>query len=394
MGSPRARLVYQALACAVLAVTGACSDDRDSLAGVERPASIELDPPALALWAGDTARITATARKRSGEVLEGWPIRWSSSRPTVATVNAAGMVVARDAGTAWIVAESWGRSAEAEVVVTSYDLLYELQSGSAGTLVYLRFDDGEPVPLPVPGMRVADPVPSPDRRKIAFVGWVDGSNAEIFVMERDGTGLTRLTHDPGVDDQPAWSPDGQRIAFRSFRDGGRGAIWVMNADGSDPVKLTPDDLPELVENASPAWSPDGSQIAYASGPAGEMDIWLMGADGSEPRRLTELPGDAREPSWAPDGSRIAFRIRSEDAGSDIAILTLSDLSVARLVLDGEQSAPAWSPDGGLIAFVTAPTEGAARSDIFTMAPDGSDLVQRTTDEAPGLRLNPAWFRRR
>ena len=100
------------------------------------------------------------------------------------------------------------------------------------------------------------------------------------------------------------------------------------------------------------------------------------------------------PSWAPDGSRIAFRIRSEDAGSEIAILTLSDLSVARLVLDGEQSAPAWSPDGGLIAFVTAPTEGAARSDIFTMAPDGSDLVQRTTDEAPGLRLNPAWFRRR
>lgn len=394
MESPRARLVCLVLACVVFAASFACHDQHDPLSGVERPVSIELDPSALELWAGDTARITATARNRSGEVMAGWPIRWSSSRPEVAAVDATGRVDARGGGSARIVAESWGRSAEAEVVVRAYDLVYELRTGAAGTLQYLRFDDDEPVPLPVPGMRAADPVPSPDRRRIAFVGWVDESNAEIFVVERDGTGLTRLTHEPGIDDQPAWSPDGQRIAFRSFREDGRGAIWVMNADGSEPVNLTPDPLPELVENATPAWSPDGSRIAYASGPAGDMDIWLMGADGSEPGRITELPGDATGPSWAPDGSRIAFHLRSADAGSDIAVVSLGDLSVVRLVLEGEQRMPAWSPDGSLIAFVAEPFEGAARSDIYTMAPDGTDLEQRTSDGAAGMRLNPAWFRRK
>src|SRR5437667_8781004 len=69
--------------------------------------------------------------------------------------------------------------------------------------------------------------------KIAFVSDRDGNN-EIYTMNADGTGVTRLTIDTVVshnDLNPAWSPDGTKIAFASDRDGNY-EIYSMNAYGT------------------------------------------------------------------------------------------------------------------------------------------------------------------
>ena len=58
------------------------------------------------------------------------------------------------------------------------------------------------------------------------------SRGEIYVMNSDGSGVTRLTNDSAWDGMPSWSPDGARIAFVSYRDG-NGEIYVMNTDGSN-----------------------------------------------------------------------------------------------------------------------------------------------------------------
>ena len=59
------------------------------------------------------------------------------------------------------------------------------------------------------------PVWSPDGSRIAF--WaVDASsptNADIYVVDRDGSNLRKLTDHPGPDINPTWSADGTRIAF-------------------------------------------------------------------------------------------------------------------------------------------------------------------------------------
>ena len=41
--------------------------------------------------------------------------------------------------------------------------------------------------------------------KIAFVSQRDG-NQEVYVVDPDGSNLTRLTNNPACDSDPAWSP--------------------------------------------------------------------------------------------------------------------------------------------------------------------------------------------
>jgi TolB protein len=80
---------------------------------------------------------------------------------------------------------------------------------------------------------MASPTPT---TRIAFQSNRDG-NSEIYVMNVDGTAVTRLTNHYADDADPAWSPDGTRIVFMSDRDGNE-EIYVMNADGTGLTRLT------------------------------------------------------------------------------------------------------------------------------------------------------------
>ena len=47
---------------------------------------------------------------------------------------------------------------------------------------------------------------SPDGTRIAFTSEGTRDNSEIYVMNSDGSGLTKLTDDPADDTFPAWRP--------------------------------------------------------------------------------------------------------------------------------------------------------------------------------------------
>ena len=110
--------------------------------------------------------------------------------------------------------------------------------------------------------QAAAPDWSPGGRRIAFTGW-RGSilNAEIVVMEANGGSRVWLTNDDVPDRDPVWSPDGTGIAFVRGGTGlaldapvdahGSSEIFVMNADGTGVTRLTHDQVGE----ASPAWQP-------------------------------------------------------------------------------------------------------------------------------------------
>ncbi len=70
-------------------------------------------------------------------------------------------------------------------------------------------------------------------------------------MQRDGTDIRRLTHNPANDRFSSWSPDGKEILFASNRDSDDWIdhVYIMNADGTEQRRLT-----ELNSN-SPIWRP-------------------------------------------------------------------------------------------------------------------------------------------
>jgi Tol biopolymer transport system component len=183
---------------------------------------------------------------------------------------------------------------------------------------------------------------SPDGRMIALSRG-SGNARDVYVINTDGSGQRRLTHSPGMDLDPTWSPDGRKIAFVSRRERcpgvaddrlayvcGNAEIYVMNADGTGQRNLTRS--PAYAYYSSAAWSPDGRKMAFVSDRDGNGEIYVMNADGSAQRRLTRNPASDGPPVWSPDGRKIAFVRVTDDLtfGSEIYVMNADGSGQRRL----------------------------------------------------------------
>lgn len=129
---------------------------------------------------------------------------------------------------------------------------------------------------------------SPDGKRIALVLY-HGGNSEIYTVGADGSSLTRLTRNKVWDCSPSWSPDGTKLAFsrynsRDLKDTEcyNADVWVMNADGTQQRRLTHDEVKHSYDRYAneddPAWSPDGRKI-YFDEWSGPSRIFVMNANG-------------------------------------------------------------------------------------------------------------------
>ena len=144
---------------------------------------------------------------------------------------------------------------------------------------------------------------------------------DLYTVNRDGTGQSRLTNYDVYTAEAVLSPDGKTIVFTSLKDGDLD-IYTMNVDGTNVKRLTN----TVGYDGGPWWSPDGKRIVYRSNhpedsasvrqyrellaqglvKPSKVELFVMNADGSEQRQVTALGGANFGPSWSPDGTKIIF----------------------------------------------------------------------------------------
>lgn len=218
------------------------------------------------------------------------------------------------------------------------------------------------------------PTWSADGRRIAFTAFRHGLG-ELYVMNADGKGQRRLTHNAAHDDHAAWSPDGRRIAFVSMR-AGNAEIYVMNADGSGQTRLTREPRSDYL----PSWSPDGTRIVWRSDRDGNAEIYAMHADGTNVQRLTNDPRADTSPDWSADG-RIAFVSTRGGTPFNVYVMNEDGSNVQRVTnSQRNQEQPDWSPDASELVFVEDRDAALGEADIFVVRVDGTGRRRVTESE--------------
>lgn len=212
--------------------------------------------------------------------------------------------------------------------------------------------------------------------KIVFASERDG-NYEIYSMNPDGGGQTRLTNNPAADREPSWSPDGTKILFVSNRDG-NSEIYVMDASGDGggfnaPTRLTNNNA----DDEHPVWSPDGTKIAFVSSRDGNDEVYVMNANGTNQTNITNNPFDDFEPAWSPNSQKLAFT-SVRDGNEEVYTMDATGTGQTNISnnASGDDRHPSW--EGSKIVFQST-RDG--NEEIYSMNTDGSGQTRLTNNPA-------------
>lgn len=260
--------------------------------------------------------------------------------------------------------------------------------------------------------RVSEPRVSPDGKRVLFGVSYESvpqnkSNRDLYVMNIDGTGVTRITKTAQSENSAVWIDNGTRIAFVYAEKGSSPQLWVMNADGTERHAAT--NIEGGIEGF--LFSPDQSKVVlistvkynrtaadiYPDLPKAtgrviddlmykHWDTWVteiphpfIGSfDGQtvtdlkdimegEPYEAPMRPfGGVESFAWSPDSKILVYTSRKK-TGMEYALSTNSDLYAYNLTtgtttnltegMMGYDTNPAFSPDGRYMAWLSMERDG-------------------------------------
>ena len=236
---------------------------------------------------------------------------------------------------------------------------------------------------------------SPDGQQLVFTGF-DGGLSDLYVINRDGTGLRRLTTDRYADLHPAWSPDGKTIAFATDRGGEtdfdqlrfsnlRIALFHLDAGTIEVLGHM-----EEGKNINPVWAPDGQSLAFVSDRTGISDVYLYDLGDRNIYQITNLYTGVQgitplSPviSWARQADRLAF-VYYEDG--QFSVYTVEN---PRSLKHAPFRGPVAPPVTSLVA--SAPRDTTARP-ATTIAMDSTRVSAALDHTSQSVYRAPGGFR--
>ena len=209
--------------------------------------------------------------------------------------------------------------------------------------------------------RVAEPVPSPDGKWIAFSAVDVDLNANtrtphVWIVPLGGGEAREVIKDQDAD-RPRWAPDGKRFLFLSKKEGGS-QIWIAHFDSATGTVTTTHKLTAIATEASgPIWSPEGKNIAFTADVFPECDGLPSDLMECNAQKLTEVE---KSPVKALIFTRLLYRHwNAYQEGKRTHILVIAaEGGRVRDLTPGDYDAPVFSLGG---------------QDNYAFSPDGQEL---------------------
>ena len=184
-------------------------------------------------------------------------------------------------------------------------------------------------------MRAMVQVTNADR--IVFLWSTRDGSSQIYLIDAEGGGLTRLTTSAGIDTEPNFSPDGQTLLFTSDR-GGSPQIYRTSLSGGAAERITFDGT----YNVSPRFSPDGKSFVFVQRNGGRFNLMIQEFATRQVMPLTDGAVD-ESPSFAPNGRMILYASKIGARGILAGVSSDGRIKQRLMVDAGDVREPAWGP---------------------------------------------------
>jgi TolB protein len=211
-------------------------------------------------------------------------------------------------------------------------LYYDSNLAGNSDIYRLRLPSGNPERLTLDPTNEFGPVPSPDRREVAFHAF-DGGTRNVYLLRLDGGGREAVASSPLQEGLPHWSPDGRAIAFSDLQLGGSVHVTDRGSDGSWSAAR------RLAAGSFVAWSPDGSQLTFADQLVGGS-LFAIRREGGAARMLFDgsRPGGPRAltSAWSEDGRSVLFKVSNQAGASEIWSVSSRGGEARRLTALGDE----------------------------------------------------------
>ena len=205
----------------------------------------------------------------------------------------------------------------------------------------------EPLQLTTGPLKLANPLPSKDGKKL----FVIGVQQRAELVRYDAKSAEFVPYLGGISaGETDFSRDGQWLTYVTYPDL---TLWRSKVDGSARLQLT--NSSTWGAAALPHWSPDGQRIAFSGATLGKpWKLFLISKDGGSPQAVTTDEVQEADPAWSTDGKTLAFG-HYDPVNAEKTFIQLLNLETRQIsLLPGSQGifGPRWSPDGRYIIAVT------------------------------------------